>query len=114
MNVLLAFGLLLGVTATYGVEPPSADRRRGPGVHRPGRRDRHHLHRARRRRPRRRWGCSRGTASSRSTAGPVDSWADVSTLIRANLDRPAQLDRGAGRPAGRAAAAWTPSWQGVA
>ena len=45
MNLLLAFVILLGVTATYGVYRSQLTVEPGAGVHRPRRRDRPELHR---------------------------------------------------------------------
>ncbi len=90
MNILLAFLLLLGVTATYGVSRPqltvsevqacivpadAADTSctgKSPT-------------------PAAQMGLRPGDRVVAFNGTAVDSWGDVSTLIRGNLDRPAQL-----------------------
>ena len=90
MNILLAFGLLLGVTATYGVNRPQLTVADVQACIVPGNvTDTSCTGRAPT--PAARMGLRPGDRVVAFNGRPVGSWADVSTLIRGNLDRPAQL-----------------------
>ena len=90
MNVLLAFGLLLGVTATYGVSRPQLTVAEVQECIVPGNAtDTSCTGKAPT--PAAQMGLQPGDRVVAFNGRAVDSWTDVSTLIRANLDRPAQL-----------------------
>ena len=90
MNILLAFGLLLGVTATYGVNRPQLTVAEVQTCIVPGNAtDTSCTGRAPT--PAARMGLQPGDRVVAFNGRPVGSWGDVSTLIRGNLDRPAQL-----------------------
>ncbi|SEQ13123.1 M50 family metallopeptidase [Microlunatus flavus] len=90
MNILLAFGLLLGVTATYGVNRPQLTVAEVQPCIVPGNAtDTSCTGKAPT--PAAAMGLQPGDRVVAFNGRPVDSWSDVSTLIRGNLDQPAQL-----------------------
>jgi len=90
MNILLAFGLLLGVTATYGVSRPQLTVSEVQACIVPGdATDTSCAGRAPT--PAAQMGLQPGDRIVAFDGRTVSSWGEVSTLIRGNLDRPAQL-----------------------
>ncbi|HEY0239282.1 MAG TPA: site-2 protease family protein [Friedmanniella sp.] len=90
MNILLAFGLLLGVTATYGVARPQLTVSEIQACIVPGNAtDTSCTGKAPT--PAAQMGLQPGDRIVAFNSRAVDSWSEVSTLIRGNLDRPAQL-----------------------
>jgi membrane-associated protease RseP (regulator of RpoE activity) len=90
MNILLAFGLLLGVTATYGVSRPQLTVSEVQACIVPGdATDTSCAGKAPT--PAARMGLQPGDRIVAFDGRAVTSWGEVSTLIRDNLDRPAQL-----------------------
>ena len=90
MNLLLAFVLLFGVTATYGVYRIPADREPGAGVHRRRRRDRPKL-----RRQAEDAGVPVGIQPGDTVVAfngrPIDSWEQMSRGDPRQPGRPAQI-----------------------
>ncbi|GAB2597009.1 M50 family metallopeptidase [Microlunatus antarcticus] len=90
MNILLAFLLLLGVTAVYGVSRPQLTVSEVQPCIVPGdATDTSCTGKAPT--PAAQMGLQPGDRIVSFNGRAVDSWADVSTAIRGNLDRPAQL-----------------------
>jgi len=90
MNLILAFVLLFGVTATYGVSRPQLTVAEVQACIVPAdATDTSCTGKAPT--PAAAMGLQPGDRVVAFNGRPVDSWADVSSLIRANLDRPAQL-----------------------
>jgi membrane-associated protease RseP (regulator of RpoE activity) len=90
MNILLAFLLLLGVTATYGVSRPQLTVAEVQACIVPGNATNTSCT-GKAPTPAAQMGLQPGDRVVAFNGQPVGSWADVSALIRANLDRPAQL-----------------------